>query len=92
MPVIGHNAIQYSSCFQAGQMLGHSVTEETFGKYSHQQNSNICKQFSMSTAKLNMSRDMFPCLHSAHRELKNKTFKPIVSVALIYAAGKLTLS
>lgn len=91
MPMIGHNAIQYSSCFQAGQMLGHSVTEETFGKYAHQQTSNICKQFSTSIAKLNMSREMFPS-YSAHRELKNKTFKAIMSVALIYTARKLILS
>lgn len=36
---------------------------------------NVCKQFRVNTAKLNISREKFPCLHSAYRELKNKTFQ-----------------
>lgn len=60
-------------------MHGRSVTEETFGKHSHQQNSNICKQLRVNTAKPNISRETLPWLYSAHRELRNKTFQPTVS-------------
>lgn len=64
---LGTKERQYSSCSQAGQMHGRSVTEETFGKHSHQQNSNICKQFRVNAAKPNISRETLLWLYSAHR-------------------------
>lgn len=53
---------------------------------------NICKQFRVNTAKLNISREMSPPLHSAYRELKNKTFQPTMSVGLTCITGKWILS
>lgn len=91
-PGIGHKERQCSSCSQAGQMHGRSVTEETFGKHSHQQNSNICKQFRVNAAKPNISRETLLWLYSAHRELRNKTFQPTMSGGLTSIAGKQSLS
>lgn len=53
---------------------------------------NVCEQFRVNTAELNISWETSPCLYSARRELKNKTFQHTMSAVITYITGKQILS